>query len=283
MPGPRSFFARTSFVTGVAVVAIATAASVIPPARALAAEDAPQAAPIPAEAKVKAADVKGLVVEFYDFYPKDAAGIDSLEIAKNWINGHKPALTYSLNLPAVDFAPGKEMSVNAYNTKLGTFLLGEAELKRRSEAEKDFPKRLTAPIGPRTIMVFSGFIEVKKAGAYTLSIPCDDGDETSIGGVVVHARPHFGGMNIDPDSAENKGAAEFAEAGIYPIKVTLWDRDPGGIGIHVFSDDLNPKGKRHANGHVLLPILPAPKAAAPEKTAPPTKTTPGKPAATPKK
>ena len=37
-------------------------------------------------------------------------------------------------------------------------------------------------------------------------------------------------------------------------KVILWDRDPGGIGLHVFSD-LDPKGERHANGHTLLPIL----------------------------
>ena len=222
-------------------------------------DDTPQAAPVPGDAVVKPSAVHGMDVAFYDFYPKDANGIDSIEIAKNWIAGHQPTLTYRLNLPSVSVpADGPDLTTSPLNTTMGDFLLGKAEYAKRKEAdkgEKAPPARFDQPVGPRTIYVFTGFIKVEKAGTYFISAPCDDGDEVTIGGVVVQARPSFGGVT-SPDAPENIGHVEFTEKGIYPLKVILYDRDPGQIGIHVFSD-INPKGERHAIGKTLLTVLTA--------------------------
>lgn len=221
------------------------------------ADDEPQAAPVPPDSAVKPATVHGLDVAFYDFYPKDAAGIDSIQIAKNWIANHQPSLKYRLDVTAINFPPGPEMTVSPRNTTMGDFLLGKEEYAKRKEGSakvaKALPARFDQAIGSRTIYVFTGFIKVDKAGTYVVKVPCDDGDETSIGGVVVHARPSFGGIT-DADAPENVGRMEFTEKGIYPLKVILYDRDPGSLGIHVFSD-LDPKSARHANGRNLLTVL----------------------------
>ncbi len=220
-------------------------------------DDTPQAAPVPADSAVKASAVHGLNVAFYDFYPKDANGIDSIDIAKNWIAGHQPIFTYRLNSPAVSAPPeSPEVTAPPLNTTMGDFLLGKTEYARRKEADKGDkapPARFDQPVGPRTIYVFTGFIKVEKAGTYFISAPCDDGDEIKIGGVVVQARPSFGGAT-SPDAPENIGRAEFTEAGIYPLQVILYDRDPGQVGIQVFSD-INPKGERHAIGKTFLTVL----------------------------
>jgi hypothetical protein len=221
------------------------------------ADDAPQAAPVPPDSAVKASAVHGLDVAFYDFYPKDATGIDSIAIAKNWIANHQPTLTYRLDVTAVSFPPGAAMTVSPLNTTMGDFLLGKEEYAKRKEAAenggKALPARFVQAIGSRTIYVFTGFIKVDKAGTYVINAPCDDGDEVSMGGVVVHARPTFGGIT-PPEAPENTGHVEFAEKGIYPLKVILYDRDPGSLGIHVFSN-LDPKSERHANGLNLLSVL----------------------------
>ncbi len=212
---------------------------------------------MPPDSAVKATAVHGLDVAFYDFYPKDAAGIDSIQIAKNWIANHQPTLTYRLNVTAINFPPGPELIVSPLNTTMGDFLLGKEEYAKRKEGPakvaKALPARFDQAIGSRTIYVFTGFVKVDKAGTYVVKVPCDDGDETSIGGVVVHARPSFGGIT-DADAPENVGHMEFTEKGIYPLKVILYDRDPGSLGIHVFSD-LDPKSERHANGRNLLTVL----------------------------
>jgi hypothetical protein len=220
-------------------------------------DDTPQAAPVPADAAVKPSAVHGLEVAFYDFYPKDANGIDSIEIAKNWIAGHQPTLAYRLNLPAVSVPPdGPDLTTSPLNTTMGDFLLGKAEYAKRKGADqgdKATPARFDQAVGPRTIYVFTGFIKVEKAGTYFISAPCDDGDEVKIGGVVVQARPSFGGAT-SPDAPENIGHVEFTEAGLYPLQVILYDRDPGQLGIQVFSD-INPKGKRHATCKTFLTVL----------------------------
>src|SRR4051794_40677409 len=91
----------------------------------------PQAAPVRADAAVKPDAVHGLRVAFYDFYPKDANGIDTLAIAKNWIAGHDAILTYDLNLATIDSPRGGEMSIDSRKIELGRFLLGDKEYDRR--------------------------------------------------------------------------------------------------------------------------------------------------------
>ncbi|MBY0522285.1 MAG: serine/threonine protein kinase [Gemmataceae bacterium] len=215
----------------------------------------PRGVPVPLESRVGPQQVHGLRVEFYDFYPKDAQGIDSLKIAKDWIATHKPDVAYDLNLRAIDFPPGPTGTVKPYETTLGQFLLGDKEFARRKGTGPPPPQRFDTAIGSRTIYVFTGYIRVGAAGACKIMAPCDDQAEVSIGNVVVHSRPGFGAMN-SPDAPENVGWASFADAGIYPIKVLFYDRDPGAIGIEVFSD-LAPRGELHANGKVLLAVLPS--------------------------
>lgn len=107
----------------------------------------------------------------------------------------------------------------------------------------------------RNIYVFTGFIEVPKAGTFTFRIPADDGAELSIGGVVVHS--HFKGGWYGPLDDGYAAKAEFVAPGLYPVKVLFWDRERD-CGIEVYSD-VNPSAEtREVEGArelILLPFL----------------------------
>lgn len=209
---------------------------------------------VPVEAAVKLDQVQPLTVDFYDFHPKDAAGIDSMDIAKAYIKGHKPDFSYVLDLPAVDVPPGKTGSINPLTISLGGFLLGEKQhAKRKALAAKSketsLPPRLDKPVGPRTIYVLHGFVHAAKAGAQKIRAPVDDDVEISIGERVVHSRGQFGGMT-DPNAPENVSTVSFKAAGTYPVKIILYDRDPT-LGLEIFSE-IDPEGEIHDNGLMLL-------------------------------
>lgn len=74
------------------------------------------------------------------------------------------------------------------------------------------PARLTEPVNQRSIFIYSGFVNVAKAGTYTLKMPVDDGDELTIGGMT------------NPQDPAYQAAVTFSEPGIYPFQVLHWDR-----------------------------------------------------------
>lgn len=234
--------------TGAAVEKAAPAAPSTP-----APEGAKNGAPISPELAVKAEAATGLEVDFYDFYPKDAAGIDSMKIAKDWISGHKPDVTLKLGKKRIK-APADDsdsMCRDVWNTKLGVFLLGADDYEARKARGDELPGRLDKPVGNRTIYVFRGFFNVARKGTVKIMAPVDDDVEISVGDTVVHSRGSFGGM-ADADAPESVGYMDFAEPGIYPIKAVLYDRDPG-LGLKILSD-IEPGGTT-PDGKAYLPIL----------------------------
>lgn len=213
-----------------------------------------QAAPIPPDAAVKQDQVHGLKAEYYNFgkvRPPGVAGIDSRDIAADFVAGRSPDATWMLDVRSIDFPPGPQGTMPAGGKTIGEFLLGAGD-------NTNAP--LTMAMSTRNIYVFTGFIEVPAAGTFTFRIPSDDGAELTIGGVVVHSHMHGGFYAPTMDGYAAK--AEFVEPGIYPVKVLFWDRDRD-AGIEVYSD-VNPAGERRevagARELTLLPFLTGPAA-----------------------
>jgi hypothetical protein len=215
--------------------------------------DEPQAAPIPPDAKVTMEDVRPLQAEYFNFArirPVGTPGIDSRDIAADFVSGRKPDAIAPLESTSIDFPPGFEgVVVAAQDSTLGEFLKGD---------DGDTEGPLAATMSSRNIFVFRGFIEVPQAGTFSFRIPADDGAEISIGGVVVHS--HNQGGWYGPQNAGYMGRAEFSEAGIYPVEVLYWDKARD-AGIEVYSD-VNPAGEARDLGGgvslVLLPVLTGP-------------------------
>lgn len=231
----------------------------MPPSWALALE--PAGAPVSPASAVKADKVTGLRVDFYDFPSWVPKGIDSWDDAKRHLEGNKPTCSYTLNIRSLDFPHYQPITVNPDQITLGDFLLGPKEYERRKELadsrDKDkyepLPARFAETVNQRSIWVFNGFVNVGKAGTYTIQAPVDDAVEIKIGGIVVHTRGPFGGMT-PPEGPENVDKVTFSEPGIYPIAVTYYERD-GVTGLHVYSD-LDPGGEMSADGKlVLLPMM----------------------------
>ncbi|MCY3019286.1 MAG: hypothetical protein NTW87_09710 [Planctomycetota bacterium] len=214
-----------------------------------------EGAPVPPESRVKADAVRGCKAEFYDFPHWIPKGIDSLADAKAFVSANKPTLTETVNCCSISFPPDKEGTVNCDRTSLGAYLYGEAGfaamLKAAEEKKTPVPARLKDPVNQRSIFIYSGFVNVAKAGTYALKMPVDDGDELTIGGVVVHSKTTFGGMT-NPQDPAYQAAVTFREPGIYPIQVLHWDREQE-LGIHLYCD-MDPKGEILAN-LVLLPLM----------------------------
>jgi hypothetical protein len=219
------------------------------------AANADSGAPIPPDARVKPSDVHGLKVAFYDFPAWVPKGIDSLEDAKAYVNGSKPTVEYALDLTSISAPYGSAGAVDANSISLGDYLLGSEEFARRKAAAKTpLPARMSEPVNFRSVFIYSGFINAKKAGTFDIKIPVDDGDEVTVGGVVVHSKTEFGGM-VSADAPAYAGRMTFVEPGIYPIRVLHWDREHE-LGVHLFSN-IDPRGEI-LDGRVLMPILPEP-------------------------
>lgn len=195
-----------------------------------------QAAPIPPESAVKPEAVHGLKVAYYDFErvrPVGSPGIDSWEIAKSFIAQHQPDVTAEIKVAHIDFPAGVTQTVSARGTTLGAYLLSDPA------AMENPPAELARKLSSRNIFVFTGFIQVDKAGTYTFRVPSDDACELAIGGVVIHT-VETGGMYA-ATHASYLAQAEFSEPGIYPIKVIHWDKALN-CGVEVYSD-LEPHGE----------------------------------------
>lgn len=215
---------------------------------------ADEAAPIPPDAAVTEDKVHGLKAEYYNFgriRPPGVAGIDSRDIAADFVANNKPVATYDLEATSIDFPPGPDGVIAPNGKKLAEFLLGEAD---------DAEGPLAEVMSSRNIFVFTGFIEVPKEGTYEFRVPADDGAELMIGDVTV--LNHFHGGWYGPGWPHYLGRAEFAEPGIYPVKVMVWDRDRE-AGVEVYSD-VNPAGDERDVGKGikfrLLPFLTGPDA-----------------------
>jgi hypothetical protein len=212
-------------------------------------------APIPPDARVKPGDVHGLQVAFYDFPSWVPKGIDSLDDAKAFVNSTKPTVEYALDLKSISAPYGRTGTANANDISLGDYLLGAEEFaKRKAAAKTPLPTRMSEPVNFRSVLVYTGFIAVKKSGTVDIKIQVDDGDEVMIGGIVVHSKTEFGGM-VSADAPAYAGRMTFVEPGIYPIRVLHWDREHE-LGVHLFSN-LDPAGEM-LDGRVLMPILPQP-------------------------
>ncbi|MGD0089693.1 MAG: hypothetical protein ABSE73_07215 [Planctomycetota bacterium] len=214
-----------------------------------------EAAPVPPESRVKPDAVQGCKVDFYDFPSWTPKGIDSLDDAKAFVAGNKPTLTQMVNCRSVSFPPDKETTVNCDRAPLGAFLYGEAGfaalVKAAEEKKTPVPARLKEPINQRSVFIYSGFVNVAKAGTFAIKIPVDDGDELKIGGVVVHSKTIPGGMT-NPEDPAYQAAVTFVEPGIYPIQVLHWDRE-NDLGLHLYCD-MDPKGEVLGN-RILLPLM----------------------------
>jgi len=208
---------------------------------------ADEAAPIPPDAAVSRDDVHGLKMKYYNFgriRPPGVAGIDSRDIAADFVAGRAPDATWVLGGKSLDFPPGPQYTIPAGGKTVGEFLLG---------ASDNTNAPLATVMSTRNIYVFTGFIEVPAAGTFTFRIPADDGAELTIGGVTVHSHMHGGFYAPTMDGYAAK--AEFSAPGIYPVKVLFWDRDRD-AGIEVYSD-VNPAGEaREVGGARELTLLP---------------------------
>lgn len=208
---------------------------------------ADEAAPIPPDAAVAKDDVHGLKAEYYNFgriRPPGVAGIDSRDIAAGFVASNKPVATCDLEATSIDFPPGPVGIIAPNGKKLAEFLLGEAD---------DAEGPLAEVMSSRNIFVFTGFIEVPKAGTYEFRVPADDGAELTIGDVIVLSHMHGGWYG--PGWPNYVARAEFAEPGIYPVKVMVWDRDRD-AGVEVYSD-VNPAGdERDIGNGITLRLLP---------------------------
>lgn len=214
--------------------------------------DADEAAPIPPDAAVAKDKVQGLKAEYYNFgrlRPPGVAGIDSRDIAADFVRTNKPVATCPLAARSIDFPPGPAGVIAPNGKKLAEFLLGDAD-----EAAGPLAEAMSS----RNIFVFTGFIEVPKAGTYEFRVPADDGAELTIGDVVVLSHMHGGWYG--PGWPQYVARAEFAEPGIYPVKVLVWDRDRE-AGVEVYSD-VHPAGEERDVGNGiklrLLPFLAGP-------------------------
>jgi len=203
---------------------------------------------IPATAVARDSAVTGLRMEFYPFNPDLPKGLDSLDEAIAFISASQPQTAMLLDLPAIDFPKG-ERTVPDIAISLGDYFFGAEAFATLKASGLSIPPRMSSPIGPRSVFVLRGFIDVKKPGTYKLRAPVDDGAEVKIGGRVVFYKNDFGGMSADDDPMY-AAQMTFSKKGLYSIRVTHWDRG-NELGIHIFSDLTSPE----PGAFVLLPIV----------------------------
>lgn len=218
---------------------------------ALAAGPEKPAVEVPAESAVSSSSVRGMTMEFYDFNPNVPKGLDSLEEAIIYAAASQPDALAVLNVPAIDF-PKERPSIAALQISLGDYFFGKEGFAARKAQGMTLSPRMSEAIGERSVFVFRGFVEVEKAGTYKIRVPVDDGAEVKIGGVVVYAKNDFGGITSYEDPVY-AARVKFMKPGIYPLRVTHWDREKD-LGIHIFWG-LEEPGKAAPAGNVLLPIL----------------------------
>lgn len=208
---------------------------------------AADAAPIPPDSAVTKDKVHGLQAAYYNFArirPPGVPGIDSRDIAADFVGSQKPDAVCPLESKNIDFPPGFEGVITPAGKPVAEFLLDDSD-----GAEGP----MAVPMSTRNVFVFTGFIEVPAAGTYEFRIPADDGAELSIGDVMVHS--HFHGGWYGPLHGGYVGKAEFAEPGIYPVKVLFWDKALHS-GIEVYSDVNSSGDTRDLGGGKTLTLLP---------------------------
>lgn len=205
----------------------------------------PQAAPIPAEAAVKDDAVKPLTVKYYNFQkirPMGTPGIDSMEIAGDFVAQHNEDATVTLPDGLINF-PAGAFTVTPSGKTLGEYFFGAVEMEKRGTAAEDgtgekIPDELKVQMSSRNIWVYKGFVRVEKEGTYTFRVPNDDAARLTIGGVVVHTSPEGGMYGVKDD--RYRSHAEFVAPGIYPVEILHYDK-AGGVGIKAFAD-VPPRG-----------------------------------------
>jgi|688.fasta_scaffold349160_1 hypothetical protein len=187
----------------------------------------PQPAPVPPEAAVPREKIHGLRAAYHDFgkrRPPGVPGIDSMQIARDFVERTPADVTTALNLPHADFPAGETGTVPAQGKSLRDFLLPADA----GPASPDLDRKMSS----RNIFVFTGFIEVKKPGVYDLRVRCDDAAEVTIGDVVVHS-VESGGM-YGPYHEPYLAKVEFSKPGLYPVEVLFWDK-AGDAGLEIYS------------------------------------------------
>lgn len=206
---------------------------------ALAQDNAIQAAPIPPEAAVAVEAVKPLSVDYYNFEkvrPIGSPGIDSMDIANNFVAGRTPDATVVLPAGVIN-CPPDQGTLSPRGQALGAYLFGSLEMEKRRLAAKqgsgpEVPAELETQMSSRNIWVFKGFIRVDKEGTYDFRIPCDDAARLTIGGILAHTSPE-GGM-YEATAPQYLSRAEFMVPGIYPVEVLHYDKS-GQTGIKAYS------------------------------------------------
>lgn len=220
---------------------------------------------IPPEAAVQVDAVTPLKAAYYNFErvrPVGTPGIDSLEIAKDFIRDREPdAKVVIPSRSVIDFPPETNVVASRGQT-VGTFLLGPEEMDKRLAAEEaggdPVPDALKVHLSTRNIFVFTGYFEVPRAGAYEFRVPADDGGELTIGGVVVHVNSPGSGMYAAANPMYLT-MVTFKEPGIYPLELVFFDKAVN-LGVMLFSD-VNPRGEFREIGDspgaglILLPFL----------------------------
>jgi hypothetical protein len=211
---------------------------------------------VPPESRVKKDAVHGLQMSFYDVDEKVPKGIDSLDDARAYVAAHQPTLEYAVNQKSIHFPREGPKAIEANNISLGEYLFGAVGLSLRKMAAAAgkgpaLPPRMDEKINQRSIMIYTGFINVPRGGIYSLQVQVDDGDEVSIGDTVVHTKTTF---DVMFDWLDSRYAAKvfIKEPGIYPIRVLHWDRMRE-LGVHVYGEN-DPRCEM-LEGHPLLSII----------------------------
>ncbi len=252
-------------LTGIPTTAMFAASALLFGAAGLSHAEENEALIIPPEAAVQVDAVTPLTAAYYDFQrvrPLGTPGIDSIEIAKNFIRGRQPDVTIAIpSRSVIDFPPETNVVASSGQT-VGTFLLGQEEMDKRLAAEEaggePVPDALKVRLSSRNIFVFSGYFRVPRAGAYEFRVPADDGGELTIGGVVVHTNSPGSGMYA-PTNPMYLTMVAFEAPGIYPLELVFFDKARD-LGVMLFSD-LDPRGQFREVGEspgaglILLPFL----------------------------
>jgi len=219
-------------------------------------EEAAAAAVVPAGSAVEPDAVHGLKVDFYDFSKYKDRGIDSIDDARNLAAEGEPTVSWPLNARSLDLPHGAE-AADCREMTLGEFLLGEEELLARKKAARAgegqaLPARFDEKINGPSIFIFTGFVEVAKAGTYRIAVAADDAAEITIGGALAHVQTARHGEHA-PHAPMTISQVYFAKAGIYPVRVLFYNQ-AGRLGLKIYSDSA-PRGEASADGKRAFPAF----------------------------